>query len=107
MSPETINIISILSGVFVISIAAAGLSVVFYLSAKKSEATNIKLLAEVNEHVNTLNTINNTLLGTAIQHLVSSNSKMIDKAFPSITGGENQKKIYKIPIQKKILLHQK
>jgi len=75
------------------------LSVVFYLSAKTTESKNAELLASIKISVETLNTINNTLLGKAIQHLADSNSKMINAL---MTNEQYEQNIEKAETSKRI-----
>lgn len=67
----------------VIGLSSFIAAIVFFFAAKKSETHTIELLSKISQQVQTLESINNNLLGTAIHHLATSNIHIIDKVFPS------------------------
>ena len=82
ISAETISL--------TIGISSFIAAIIFFFSARKSEIHTIELLAKIKNQTNTLERINDNLLSTAIQHLASSNTKLIDIAIPSIGKSNEQ-----------------
>ncbi|NOQ93740.1 MAG: hypothetical protein GQ547_03795 [Methylophaga sp.] len=78
-----IDFVNVYGGItsLIVGFISIFLSVFFFVAAKKHETESAILLTKIDERVETLRTINNNLLGTAIQHLATSNEKIIDNFF--------------------------
>lgn len=64
-----------------VGVLAIWLSIMFYRSAKNTEIKNTVILAELKQNISTLNSINNSLLSKAMQHMADSQTRITKEAF--------------------------
>lgn len=64
-----------------VGVLAIWLSIMFYRSAKNTEIKNTVILAELKQNISTLNSINNSLLSKAMQHMADSQTQITKEAF--------------------------